>query len=131
MANTKGKDGRFYLGANKVAEVRSFRFTTKSEMADDSTIEDTWNTSVPTTLSWSGSADVWWDPTDANGQMSLEAGEAGTANLYPAGTANGAAYYTGAVIVESVQVTNTRDGIVEASISFTGNGALSRTTVGA
>ena len=131
MATTKGKDGRFYIGSNKVAEVRSFSFNLKAEVADDSTIEDTWDTGKVTTMSGTGSADVWWDPTDTTGQMALEAGEEGTANLYPAGTGSGATYYTGAIIVTDVGIANKRDGIVEQSISFRFNGAASRTTVGA
>ena len=129
MTTTTGKSGRFKVGANTVAEVRSFRFTRTAAKADDSTLEDEWDTNKHTTKSWSGSAEVWWDPSDTNGQGGLTEGAEPTVYLYPAGTDAGKTYYYGAVHVDSVEVQNTRDGIVEATIQFTGNGACTTATV--
>ncbi len=130
MATTKGKDGRFKVGANTVAETRSFRFTRSSANADDSNIEDEWDTAKGVTKSWSGSAEVWWDASDTNGQAALDEGDEPTVYLYPTGTTAGQTYFHGAVIVESVEITNTRDGIVEASIQFKGNGICNKAVVG-
>ena len=129
MSVTKGKDGRFKVGSVTVAEVRSFRFTQTSNKTDSSTIADTWDKHERTTKSWAGSAEVWWDPSDTTGQGALEAGDTPTVFLYPAGTAAGKTYYTGAVGIDSVEITNTRDGLVEATIQFTGNGELTTGTV--
>lgn len=130
MSVTKGKDGRFKVGANTVAEVRNFSFTRNAARADRSTLDDEWDRSAPVTKSWSGSAAVWWDPSDANGQAALAEGAEVTAYLYPQGTANGAVYYYGPVIVDSVEISNSRENHVEATIQFTGNGTLTRATVG-
>lgn len=131
MSVTKGRDGRFKVGSATVAEVRSFSFTRNAARADRSTIDDTWDRSAEITKNWSGQAQVWWDPTDASGQGGLEEGEEAVANLYPQGTANGAVYYTGNVIVDSVEITVNRENHVEATIQFTGNGVCTRATVGA
>lgn len=131
MSVTKGKDGRFKVGANTVAEVRSFSFTRNATRADRSTIEDEWDRSAANTKSWSGQAAVWWDPSDANGQGGLDEGDEATANLYPQGAGSGAVYYAGTVIVDSVEITVNRENHVEATIQFTGTGECARTVVGA
>ncbi|WP_428673709.1 hypothetical protein [Reyranella sp.] len=131
MTTYKGRDGRLKVGANTVAEVRSFNFTITAARGDDSTLEDEWDTHKSVTKSWAGQAQVWWDPADANGQGGLEAGDEPTISLYPTGTDAGKVFYTGAVHVDSVQITNERDGIVSADIQFTGNGICTRSTVGA
>lgn len=131
MAKYKGRDGRFKVGANTVAQVRSFNFTITAARADSSDLEDEWDENMSVTKSWAGSASVWWDPADTNGQGGLEAGDEPSVNLYPIGTDAGKVYYSGAVHVDSVQITNERDGIVSAEIQFTGNGACTKNTVGA
>jgi hypothetical protein len=128
MTTYKGKDGRFKVGGVTVANVRSFTFTRTAAITDDSTLEDDWDTHQQTTKSWSGSAQVWWDPADA-GQVALEEGDSAAAELYPHGTDAGKTKFTGTCTVTSVQVSNTRDGIVEATIEFTGNGALTKATI--
>jgi len=131
MTTYKGRDGRFKVGANTVAEVRSFRFTTTAVSADDSTLEDEWDTGKSVTKNWSGQAQVWWDPADANGQGGLEAGDEPTVSLYPHGTDAGKTYFSGAIHVDSVEITSERDGVVEATIQFKGNGPCNRAVVGA
>lgn len=131
MAVTKGKSGKVYVGANVVAEVQQFSFSRNAARADRSTLEDEWDRSAPVTKSWSGSLSVWWDPTDANGQMGLEEGDEAALKLYPDGNANGKTYYYGDVIVDSVEVTNERPNHVTATIQFTGNGACTKAVVGA
>lgn len=131
MTVTKGKDGRFKVGANTVAEVRSFQFDRNAADSDTSTLEDTWDDSEVVTLNWNGSATVFWDPSDTNGQGGLEEGMVAHAYLYPAGTGNGATYWHGNVIVMKVGLSNTRDGIVEASIEFKGKGICTKAVVGA
>lgn len=52
-----------------------------------------------------------------------------TLNLYPEGNASGATYWTGDAIVTSIAYSGSFDGIVEATFSFTGTGALDEETV--
>lgn len=131
MTTSKGQSGRFKVGAVQVAEVRSFRFTINSATADASVLVDVWDRSKPITFNWSGQASVFWDPTDLAGQGALEAGDEPTVFLYPIGDDAGKPYFTGAIVVESVEITNERANLVEATIQFKGNGELAKLVVGA
>lgn len=130
MAVIKGRQGKVYVGANVVAEVQNFNFTRTAALADRSTLDDEWDRNAPVTKSWSGSLTVWWDPSDANGQMGLEEGDEAALKLYPDGNANGKTYYYGDVVVTSVELTNERPNHVTATIQFTGNGACTKAVVG-
>ena len=78
---------------------------------------------------FSGSIDCFWDETDTNGQLTLDPGSTVTINVYPEGSSSGDTYYTGSVIITEKSITASFDGMVEASFSFQGTGALSETTV--
>jgi len=131
MSVTKGKSGKVYVGANVVAEIQGFSFTRNAARAERSTLDDEWDRSDTVTKSWSGQMTVWWDPSDANGQMGLEEGDAAALKLYPDGNANGKTYYYGDVIVDSVEIGNERANHVTATIQFTGSGACTKAVVGA
>lgn len=131
MSTTKGKDGRFKVGSATVAEVRSFQFERVAANTDSSTLEDEWDDHDVTTKSWSGSAEVFWDASDAAGQGALEEGMIAHVYLYPAGTSAGKTYWHGDVSVGNVTLKNTRDGLVEASVQFKGKGACTKAVVGA
>ena len=73
--------------------------------------------------------DVFWDETDSSGQGALSIGSEVTLNVYPEGDTTGDTYYTGSAIVTGVSRTGAFDGLVEASISVQGNGALTESTV--
>lgn len=130
MTTTKGKDGRFKVAGVTVAETRSFQFTRRAANTDSSTLEDEWDDHEVTTKDWDGSAEVFWDPSDANGQGALEEGMVAHVYLYPQGTSAGKTYWHGDVSVGSVDIKNTRDGLVEASIQFKGKGACTKSVVG-
>jgi predicted secreted protein len=74
--------------------------------------------------SFSGSLDVFWDETDTSGQGALTIGSEVTLNVYPEGDTTGDTYYTGSAIVTGVSRSASFDGLVEASISVQGTGAL-------
>lgn len=131
MTSYKGQLGRFKVGANQVAEVRSFRFTINGATADASTIETVWDKSKVVTFNWSGQVQCFWDPADAAGQGGLEVGDEPTVFLYPIGDDAGKPYFTGAVVIESVEITNERSGLVEANVQFKGNDTMTRAIVGA
>jgi hypothetical protein len=77
---------------------------------------------------FTGSIVCYWDETDTTGQGALTAGASVTLNLYPEGATTGDTYYTGTVLVTSIEATAAFDGMVEATFSFQGTGALSKTT---
>lgn len=129
MANHKGSEGTVKVGSNAVAEVRSWSIEESNSTMDDTVMGDSWATKKAGINSWSGSLDCFWDETDATGQGALTTGSEVTLNLYPEGDTGGDTYYTGSAIVTSVSRSASHDGMVEASISFEGNGALTETTV--
>lgn len=129
MATFHGKDGVVKVGANAVAEVRSFTLNTGVETADDTVMGDTWRSHTSGFKTWSGSLECYWDDTDTNGQESLQEGDSVTLNLQFEGNTTGDFLFTGTATVTEVVHTANMDGIVERSFNFLGNGALTRSTV--
>lgn len=129
MSVHKGSEGTVKVGANAIAEVRSYSIESTADTLEDTVMGDTARTFLPSLTSWSGSVDVFWDETDTNGQVAAAVGSSITLNLYPEGATTGDTYYTGTAIVTGKSVTGSFDGMVEASISFQGTGALTETTV--
>jgi len=129
MATHKGSEGTVKVGANAVAEIRSYTITETADTLEDTTMGDAARTYLASLKSFSGSMDVFWDETDTTGQVALAPGSSVTINIYPEGSTSGDTYYTGSVIVTEKSITASFDGMVEASISFQGTGALSETTV--
>ena len=129
MAVHKGSEGTVKVGANAIAEIRSYSIEETSDTLETTTMGDSARTYTPNLTSWSGSVDVYWDETDATGQGALTVGAEITLNVYPEGDTSADTYYTGAAIVTSVTKNASFDGLVEASISVQGTGALTSTTV--
>jgi len=129
MAVHKGSEGTVKVGSNAVAEIRSYSLEETGDTLETSTMGDTARTYVPSLTSWSGSVDVYWDETDSTGQGALTVGAEVTLNMYPEGDDSGDTYYTGSAIVTGVSKNASFDGLVEASISLQGTGALTSTTV--
>lgn len=129
MATHVGKDGAVYVGANAVAEIRDWSLEQTSEVVNDTVMGDTWMTNKATQKSWTASFNAFWDETDTNGQGALTVGAEVTLNLYPEGNTSGDTYWSGTAIINSVSNSASFDGLVEASFSVTGNGALTESTV--
>jgi hypothetical protein len=129
MANHKGSEGYVKVGANTVAEVRDWSLTISSDTVEDSTMGDSARTYKPTLTSASGSISAYWDETDSTGQGALTAGSEVTLNLYPEGEDSGDTYYTLSAIITEEGASAAFDGMVEATYSFTANGAVTTSTV--
>lgn len=129
MATSTGKDGAVYVGANAVAEIRDWSLETTSEVVNDTVMGDTWMTNKATQKSWTSSFNAFWDDSDTTGQGALDEGSEVTLNLYPEGNTTGNTYWTGTAIITSVSKSASFDGLIEASFSATGNGALTESTV--
>ena len=129
MATHQGSEGIVKVGSNSVAEIRSYSIEESADTLEDTSMGDSARTYKPSLTSFSGSLDVFWDETDTSGQGALSIGSEVTLNVYPEGDASGDTYYTGSAIVTGVSRTGAFDGLVEASISVQGNGALTETTV--
>lgn len=129
MATHTGSEGTVKVGANAIAEIRSFSIEQSADTLDDTTMGDTARTFKSSLTTYTGTVDVLWDETDTTGQGALTIGASVTLNLYPEGDTSGDTYYTGTAIVTGRTINSSYDGLVEMSISVQGSGALTQTTV--
>ena len=128
MATHTGSEGTVKVGANAIAEIRSYSVEQTSDTTEDTTMGDTWRTHKTTLRSWTASVDVFWDETDTSGQVALTVGSEVTLNLYPEGATTSDAYLTGTGIVTSKSISASFDGMVESTIAVQGTGTLTTGT---
>ena len=128
MATHKGSEGVVKVGANAVAEVKSYSIEETGDTIETTTMGDAARTYTPSLTSWTASVDVFWDETDTTGQGALTTGAEVTLNVYPEGDTTGDSYYTGSAIVTGVSISGSFDGTVDASISLQGTGVLTNGT---
>lgn len=124
MATHTGSEGTVKVGANAIAEIRSYSIEQTADTTEDTTMGDSWRTHKTTLKAWSGTVDVYWDETDTNGQSALVVGSEVTANFYPEGSTTGDVYLTGTAIVTGKTVSASFDGMIESTITLQGTGAL-------
>lgn len=131
MATHTGSEGTVRVGANAIAEIRSYSVEETSDTAEDTSMGDAYRTFRTTLKAWTGSVDVFWDETDTNGQVALAPGSQVTVNFFPEGVSAGQSerYYTGDAIVTGKTVTASFDGMVESTITLQGTGALTFATL--
>lgn len=129
MATHTGSEGTVKVGANAIAEIRSYSLEETADTVEDTSMGDTYRTHKTTLKGFSGSVDVFWDETDTNGQTALAVGSEVTINFYPEGSTSTDVYYTGTAIVTSKTITGSFDGMVESTINVQGTGALTTSTV--
>ena len=129
MASHTSVEGVVTVGGNVVAELRSMNLETSAEMIDATTLTSTSKVNKAGTKSFTGSIDCFWDETDTNGQLTLEEGASITVVYLFEGNTTGDYSYSFTALVNSVSISSSVDGMVEASFSFTGTGAITRGTV--
>lgn len=129
MATFTGSDGVVLVGSNQVAEVRSYSIDETMDTLEDTAMGDSSRTYKTSLKTFSGSMDVFFDDTDTSGQGGLTVGTEATLNVQMEGNTSGDHKLTGSIIVTGRTISASFDGMVEASISFQGTGALSETTV--
>ncbi len=111
-----------------VAEIRSYSIEATADTIEKTVMGNSTRQYVKGVASFSGTADVYWDPThfttvDAN----PTAGSVGATNkvvtleIYPEGSGS---KWSGEVIVTGYTVNASFDNMIEASISFQGTGSL-------
>lgn len=128
MATHTGSEGTVKVGSNAIAEIRSYSVSETADTIEDTTMGDAARTYKASLKSFSGSVDVFWDETDTNGQVALTVGSEVTINFYPEGATTGDTYLTGTAIVTGKTINGSFDGMVEASITIQGTGALTTGT---
>lgn len=129
MTNHHGNLGVVKIGANVVAEVTDWSIRSQANLADDSSMGDTWKTSLEGGASeWSGQLSGHYDETNTTGQGALTEGARVTLNLYPYGTTAGNKYFTGTVLVSNIERKASMTSVVDVSFDFVGTGALTLAT---
>tara|TARA_R100001460_G_scaffold36010_2_gene69233 strand:+ start:1481 stop:1870 length:390 start_codon:yes stop_codon:yes gene_type:complete len=125
MAVFTGKAGVVQTSSNDIAEVRSYSITESGDTTESTAMGDSAKSYEPTLTEFSGSIDLFFDDTDTSGQVSLTVGSEFTLNLGPEGTSTGKYKLSGTGIVTEKTITAAHDGLVEMTIGFQGDGALS------
>jgi len=127
MATHTGSEGTIKVGSDTVGEIRSYSISETADTIEDTTMGDSFRTYKTGLKTFSGSVDVFWDETDA-GQTALSVGSSVTFNVYPEGATTGDKYFTGTALVTGLTVNGSTDGMVEASLTLQGTGALTLST---
>ena len=127
MATHTGSEGTLKVGANTIGEIRSFSISESADTLEDTSMGDVARTYKSSLTTFTGSVDVFWDEADA-GQMAMTVGASVTFSAYPEGATAGDKYYTGSAIVTGLTINSSFDGMVEASITLQGTGALTLST---
>lgn len=131
MATHTGSEGTLKVGANTIAEIRSYSLEETADTVEDTSMGDSYRSFKTTLKGWTGSVDVFWDETDTLGQGGLVVGSEATINVFPEGASAGLSekYYTGTAIVTGKTITGSFDGMVESTITLQGTGALTEATL--
>jgi len=125
MATFSGNDGVVEIGANNMAEVRSFTVNQTAETIDDTAIGDAWRSHLTGLKTWDGTVECIWDDTDTTGQEALTIGTSVSLTLCPEGDTTGDYTLAGTATVTGVTQTQSYDNtVVTRSFTFQGSGAL-------
>ena len=127
MATHTAVEGTITVGGTSVGSLRSLGLDTAAETIDATTITSTSKINKAGTTSFSGSAECYWDESEAV-QTGMVEGTTVVLVWAFEGTTSGDYIYSGSAIVNSVSISAATDGMVECSFSFTGTGALTRGT---
>ena len=138
MASYVGNAGAVKINGAAVAEVRSYSIEMTSDTIEQTVMGDATRQYVKGLSTWSGTADVYWDPAHFTGTNNIDGeifgsvGDTGASlAVYPEGDVGASdKIMSGDVIITGYTVNGTVDGMIEASISFQGTGALTYATNG-
>jgi predicted secreted protein len=136
MAILTGNNGVLKLDATvggsvaTIAAVRNFSIELTRDTIETTTMQVDVRTYLTGLSSWSGSADIYFDPVASTGHLAVHtvlnptSGTVGQSTLTFEGfLADATGKFSGEVIITGFTVNSSMDGMVEASISFQGSGA--------
>lgn len=132
MATLTGNDGQILFAGNTVAAVRSFSLELTADTIETTVMGNDTRTYVKGLSGYSGSADIYFDPVEFNGNahfnISSSSAQVGadpiSAKFYLQQTAsNDSVMWANTVIITGYTINSSMDGMVEASISFQGSGS--------
>ena len=131
MASYEGSNGAVKLldgtgTSAAVAQIRSWNISQTRDTVEDTSMGDSYRTHKKGLASWSGSMDIIFDDTEAaevQAALNLDTDTPITAEFFP-DSAVVATKFMGTIIVTEYAITASYDGLVTASVSFSGTGAL-------
>ena len=131
MATYTGQNGSMSIAGSAVAEITSFTIDHTVNTIESSSMGDSYRQYKTGMNEWSGSADVLYDGTSIQAMWTAGTvagnGSGGTEVAllaYPGGDTAGFPSITGNIIVTGLSVSSEMEGMVTASISFQGTGAM-------
>jgi hypothetical protein len=137
MATMIGNDGSVSVNSIVLANVRNFSVEITSDTIETTTMGTDSRTYVKGLSQFSGSADIYFDPTEygsGNTTFNLTTGLVGASGVavkfYLDQDATNDVAFTGTCVVTGYTVNSTMDGLVEASISFQGSGGATFANTG-
>jgi predicted secreted protein len=124
-----GNAGVISVDGSAVAEVRNYSIEMTADTIETTTMgaANSGRTYVKGLSTFSGTADVYWDAdhfttADLDGLVNGAVGASSVALIvYPEGTG---ANWAGNIVVTGYSITASMDGLIEASVSFQGDGQL-------
>jgi len=129
MATYQGCEGSLSIGGVDLVELKSYSIDYTINTIDTSTMGTCTRKYAPSIKEWSGSADIFYNVADTQEVVdALTDADAGTdvamvAYMTQTPT-TGDPKISGNIIVTGFSINASIDGLVEASISFQGDGAL-------
>ena len=138
MATLVGNDGEIKVNGTAIAAVRNFSIDITSDTIETTVMGTDDRTYVKGLSTYSGSADVYFDPEQFDtheANLNPTSGTVGQANLsgrfyLDQDATNDIVFYANSMIITGWTVNSSMDGMVEASISFQGSGATDLSTTG-
>ena len=141
MATLTGNDGQIVIAGlnpaagNAVVSTRNFSVDITSDTIETSVMGDDTRTYVRGMSSWTGSADIYWDTSEAANlnicSSTVTVGATPVSiRLYVSQEASNDKVYYGDGIITGFSVASSMDGLVEATISFQGSGDLAVSVTG-
>lgn len=124
MAVFSGKGLVVKFGSDTLTHVRSASVTSAINMVDITAAADTFRGQLTTVTSFESTVEMLYDDTTDLFDAELSVGTTGTLIVNPEGIASGAIKISGTAFVTGVQFSAPYDGLVVASVSFSGNSAL-------
>lgn len=139
MAILTGNDGKVRVGSTDLAAVRSFSIEQTADTIETSAMGTDVRTYVKGMSTWSGSADIYFDESETNtlkdtlniaGSAHAVGGASSAVKLVLQDGGGDDKWFSGNVLITGFTINSSMDGMVEASISFQGSGAITYTIAG-
>lgn len=125
MPAIAGKTGSFKIGANTVANLKSWKLDINQDLKEVTNFgSNGWKEQAPTIKSFSGSVDGKWNMADTTGQKALQDALLGGTSVSGVFGTDGTHTYTGTVYIKKVSIGEQVDDIVTFSADAEGTGAL-------